>query len=210
MLSAGITSPSHWRLRPMSCVALLLLPWLAAAADSSDSARRPVRIDAQPRLRRAVPPPRLVSELVALSEAAASKPGAACTPGHPGHRCRRCRRFRRHIACVSADAQITAHRTHMTRSSATAHCQPIANRTCSPLTSQPHPLTLTAHQARGAPAQDPHSGRTRSRRARPVRPRRRLPRSSRPAHPNPNPNPNQVRRRPCSRRAARRAAGASS
>ena len=80
---------------------------------------------------------------------------------------------------------------HITRSSATAHCQLLAtapahrsraNRTRSP---------LTAHQARGAPAQDPHSGLTRSRRAPPVRPRRRLPRSSRPANPNPNPNPNQ-------------------
>ena len=123
MLSAGITSPSHWRLRPMSCVALLLLPWLAAAADSSDSARRPVRIDAQPRLRRAVPPPRLVSELVALSEAAASKPGAACPPWPPGPAWPPLSplspRPSPYRPIVSADAQTTAHRTqqlgHRTR-----------------------------------------------------------------------------------------------
>jgi hypothetical protein len=42
---------------------------LVAAADSSDSAR-PVRVQWHPRLRRAVQLPRLVSELVALSEAA--------------------------------------------------------------------------------------------------------------------------------------------
>ena len=112
----------------MSYVALLLLPCLAAAADSSDSARRPVRIDAYPRLRRAVPPPRLASELVALSEAAASKPGAACPLGHPGHRCRRCRRVRRPIACVSADAQTTAHHTQLGhRTRCPAHRSPTAS-----------------------------------------------------------------------------------
>ena len=45
---------------------------LVAAADSSDSAR-PVRVQWHPRLRRAVQLPRLVSELVALSEAATEK-----------------------------------------------------------------------------------------------------------------------------------------
>ena len=46
-------------------IALVLL----AAADSSDTTR-PARVQSHPRLRRAVPPPRLTSELVALSEAA--------------------------------------------------------------------------------------------------------------------------------------------
>jgi TM2 domain-containing membrane protein YozV len=53
------------------CATMIALV-LVAAADSSDSAR-PVRVQSHPRLRRAVPPPRLVSELVALSEAATEK-----------------------------------------------------------------------------------------------------------------------------------------